>query len=155
MKVLRLYEDIGWDEGSRVLVALVDRNGKAKEAFLDKSRIGKLYYICQEERWFDPIKKREVVIARKCDSFLEYQSNNPFYESFWHEIDEKDVSEIRENGLKELLSHPYLKKMKKTSSGRFIVYLDELGRWDDYPMRFSDAIYVLRTNIHPLYGVMD
>ncbi|MEM2233132.1 MAG: hypothetical protein QXP81_06295 [Nitrososphaerota archaeon] len=129
-RYLRLGYPIGVAVGARIAVVLVDDQGREREAFLDPSRIGRLY-----------VKGRMHL--------LEYETDSPFYDRYAVDAAVNDAvvmeleitAKIRKVGRVWYYPHPEL------ADARLERYC--------YFRSLADALYCMQTNIHPYLGVLD
>jgi hypothetical protein len=166
----------------RLGVVLKRRDGKSMVAFLDPARIKKVVVAAVPWRPRDELSLRSLVMVRDgfiyeerfsgeerieelrmkypgaaiypdhvVRDYVVYETSHSYYEPA--ELEKIDGVVLREGGL-ELLSDKS-RVVKPCGNHKWRVYLAELERWDDYCFDLATAFSVLKTNIHPVYGVMD
>jgi len=166
----------------RLGVVLRRRDGKPMVAFLDPARIKKVLVVATPWRPLEKFSLRSVVVVRsgfiyeerfsrderleelrrECpgaaiypdhvvSTYIVYETSHDYYKPA--ELERVDGVVLREGGLELLIDKSRV--VKPCSNHTWRVYLAELERWDDYCFDLPAAFSILKTNTHPVYGVMD
>ncbi len=120
----------------RWAVALVDRRGRSRTAFINPRKIRAVYKSASATRPFGAY-------------YIDYDSTHQYYRAFETSLP-ADASKVPLSKIETRLGD-----IVHVGNGRFKVYLRELERWDSMTFDFATALSILYTGIHPAYGVMD
>jgi hypothetical protein len=165
----------------RLGVVLKRRDGKPMVAFLDPARIKRVVMVATPWRPHSKFSLRSLVMVKNgfvyeerfsgdeeveelrrehpnaaiypdhvVSTYIVYETSHDYYKPA--ELERIDGVVIKEGGL-ELLGDR--SKYVKPCGKLWRVYLAELERWDSYCFDLATAFSILKTNIHPVYGVMD
>jgi hypothetical protein len=155
--------------GKRIATVLQGNDGSELVAFLDPARIRKVLIVATpfksearrgvvvegdfiyETPLFELKEKQGVVVYpdHVLSYYIIYETSHSYYDTATTEVN----GVVLKEGNIELLSD--ITEFVRPCGKLWRVYLREIGAWDRYCFSLGTVFNIWRTNIHPVYGLMD